>query len=45
MKFLLNLDRSFSHLKPFTGNFLDITYPYKLFASKYIKYDDSMLLS
>ena len=33
------------HINPFTGNFWDIAYPYKLFASKYVRYDDSTFLS
>ena len=39
-----NFDSFSAHLKPFAGNFLDISHQYKLFASKYIRYDDSMLL-
>ena len=42
MKFLLNFDSSFTHSKPFTGNFWDIPHPYKLFASNYSRYDDIM---
>ena len=46
-EYLLNIDNfDFStHLKPFTGNFRDIAYPYKLLASKCIKYDDMISLS
>ena len=40
-KFSLNLDKFFTHVKPFTGNFRDIAHPYKLLASKYARYDDS----
>ena len=40
MNISLNLDKFFTHLKPFTGNFCDIAYPYKLLASKYVRYDD-----
>ena len=39
------VDRSSTYSKPSTGNFLDIAYPYKLFASIYIMYDDSLFLS
>ena len=45
IKHSLNLWMFSSHSKPFTGTFWDIAHPYKLFASKYISYDDSMLLS
>ena len=47
MNFSSNYDRSSPsiHLKPCKGNFCDIAYQYKLFASKYSKYDDSAFLS
>ena len=45
MKSSLNSDNFFIHLKPFTGNFCGIAHSYKLFACKYIRYDDSMFLS
>ena len=45
MNLSLNFNGFCTHLKAFKGNFRDITHPYKLFASKYIKYDDSMFLS
>ena len=32
-------------LKPFTGNIWNVVHPYKLFASKYTRYDDSLFLS
>ena len=35
----------FTHLKPSRGNFWNIAHRYKLFASKYISYDDSLELS
>ena len=46
VNFSSNFDRLSSsiHLKSPTGNFCDIAYPYKLFASKYSKYEDSILL-
>ena len=44
MKRSLNFNNLFTHLKPFTGNFWDIAHPYKLFASKYMRYDDMILL-
>ena len=40
-----NLDDLFIHLKPLTGNFWDIPHAYKLLASKYSRYDDSVFLS
>ena len=39
-----NLDKCCIDLEPFTGNFVDISHPYKLLASKYMGYDDSMFL-
>ena len=45
MKISLNLDNFSTHLKPFTVNFSDIAHPYKLLASKYSIYHDSLLLS
>ena len=39
---LSNLDNFFIHLKSLTSIFWDIPHPYKLFASKYIRYDDSI---
>ena len=38
-----NFDNFFTHLKPFTEGFWDIANPYKLFASKYMRYDDMFL--
>ena len=38
---LLNWDVFSTHLKPYTGNFWDISYPRKLFISQYLRYDDS----
>ena len=45
MKSLLNSDGSSTHLKLPKGNLLDIAYPYKLFTSQYLKYDDFLFLS
>ena len=39
-----NLDTVFIHLKPFTCTFWDIPHPYKLFASKFMRNNDSMSL-
>ena len=44
MKLSLNWDKLFTHLKPLTGNFWDIAHPYKLLASKCIRYDDMISL-
>ena len=38
MKRSLNFNNLFTHLKPFTGNFWGIAHPYKLFASKYMRW-------
>ena len=44
MNLSLNLDKFYTQLKPFTSNFWDIAHSYKLFASKYIRYDDMISL-
>ena len=40
-----NLDSFFTHLKLVKGSFIDIAHPYKLFASKYIRYYDMIFLN
>ena len=45
MKSSVNIDKSSTHLKSPTGNFLQIGHPYKLLAFKYSKNDDSIFLS
>ena len=40
----LHSDKFFTYLKPFRGIFWDIAHQYKLFASKYIRYDDMISL-
>ena len=44
MKFSVYFDKSSTHLKPLTGNFLHIAHPYKLLASRYIRYDEGIFL-
>ena len=45
MKSFLNWDVFSTHLKPPTNNFYDISHPYKLFSSQYLRYKDSQCLS
>ena len=45
MKLSLNFNKCFTHLKPFIGSFCDIAHPYKLFASKYMRYVVMIILS
>ena len=45
MKFLSILARSSVHSKPLTGSGSDIAKPYKLFASKYSRNEDSSFSS
>ena len=39
-KALIKFSYLFTNLEPFTGNVWDIVRPYKLFASKYMRYDN-----
>ena len=45
MKSSLNLTVSLIHSKLFTGSFCNISQPYKLYTSQYLRYDDSLFYS
>ena len=45
IKLSSNSEMSPTHYKLLTGNFWDIAYAWKLFTSKYLRYEDSLFLS